>query len=165
MEFFESQDREGNKESILSSWNGYFTVEATLLMPVVFFLILFIINMGFFQYNRCMVDEDIKIAGLRASNRWMDSAGEIQEKLRKEQAAERKLVAASVPVRESKIDQTKMELVDTTSTRTLLPTAWLPGAVDAKWNIQIKNQIPRYNPTGFLRDCRKAEYLADKVFK
>lgn len=48
--------------------DGYFTVEAALVVPVVAAVILFVIYQWFFQYDRCLMEIDTNAAVLRASN-------------------------------------------------------------------------------------------------
>ena len=46
---------------------GYFTVEAAMVLPIVIAVILMIIYMWFFQYNRCLMEQDTAILALRGS--------------------------------------------------------------------------------------------------
>ena len=39
---------------------GYFTVEASLLLPIVFAFYLFLIGMMIFQYDRCLMEQDME---------------------------------------------------------------------------------------------------------
>jgi hypothetical protein len=47
--------------------NGYFTVEAALILPVVLWIFLFLIYQMLFQYDRCLMEQDIGIIALRGS--------------------------------------------------------------------------------------------------
>ncbi len=47
-------------------WNGYFTVEASLIMPIVLFLYLLIILASLFLYCRCAISQDNFLLGMRA---------------------------------------------------------------------------------------------------
>ena len=47
---------------------GYMTVEATLVMPVVLYLCVFIIYSGVFIYDRCVMKQDAYRAALRGSS-------------------------------------------------------------------------------------------------
>lgn len=47
---------------------GYMTVEATLIMPIVLYVCIFIIYSGFFLYDRCVMKLDAYRAVLRASS-------------------------------------------------------------------------------------------------
>lgn len=46
---------------------GYFTVEASLLMPLVIFLIGFIFYLTFYLYNRCVIAQDTYVLAFRGS--------------------------------------------------------------------------------------------------
>ena len=47
--------------------NGYLTVEASFVMPIVLFLYLLVILLAFFLYNRCVISQDLYILALRGS--------------------------------------------------------------------------------------------------
>lgn len=38
--------------------NAYFTVEAAMVMPIVLFAIGMVIYLGFFQYSRCLAEQE-----------------------------------------------------------------------------------------------------------
>lgn len=67
--------------------NGYMTVEASFVMPVVLFLYLLVILLAFFLYNRCVISQDLYLLALRGS-RFTDRSsfygeviyGEMEEK-------------------------------------------------------------------------------------
>lgn len=46
---------------------GYFSVEAALILPVVLSVILMIVYLLFFQYNRCLMEQDMGILALRGA--------------------------------------------------------------------------------------------------
>ena len=46
---------------------GYFTVEVALLFPVVFFIYVFILYIGFYQYDRCLLEQDCMRVALKGS--------------------------------------------------------------------------------------------------
>lgn len=47
-------------------WNGYMTVEAAFIMPVVLFLYLIFILCGFYLYNRCVISQDGYLLAFRS---------------------------------------------------------------------------------------------------
>lgn len=49
-------------------WNGYLTVEAAFVMPVVLFLYLTFIICGFYLYNRCVISQDGYLMAFRGSH-------------------------------------------------------------------------------------------------
>lgn len=52
--------------------NGYFTVEATCILPIVLFLYLLIILAALFLYRRCIISQDNYLLSMRAG-RFTDS--------------------------------------------------------------------------------------------
>ncbi len=58
--------------------NGYFTVEASLVMPLVLFLYVLIIVSGIFLYDRCVMSQDMYLIAFRGS-RFSNSAPEYGE--------------------------------------------------------------------------------------
>lgn len=47
---------------------GYFTVEATMVMVLVLYVCISVICLGFFQYDRCLMQQDAYRAALRGSS-------------------------------------------------------------------------------------------------
>ena len=71
--------------------HGYMTVEAALLMPMVLFSLFFIIFAGFFQYDRCIAEQDGKMIVVRASDmREKDEAKVIRKVMEKGELAGKK---------------------------------------------------------------------------
>lgn len=48
-------------------WNGYLTIEASFVMPIVLFLYLLIILSGFYLYDRCVISQDDYLLAFRGS--------------------------------------------------------------------------------------------------
>ena len=46
---------------------AYFTVEAAMIFPMVLFTIVLVIYLQFFQYNRCLMEQDMGILLLRGA--------------------------------------------------------------------------------------------------
>ena len=49
-------------------YNGYFTVEAAFILPIVLFIYLLIILSALFLYCRCVISQDDFLLGMRAAN-------------------------------------------------------------------------------------------------
>lgn len=60
-------------------WNGYFTIEASFIMPLVLFLYLAVVSAALFLYNRCVVSQDSFLLGMRvaAFTRAEENYGEV----------------------------------------------------------------------------------------
>lgn len=62
---------------------AYFSVEAALILPVVFVLILFIVYLLCFQFNRCLMEQDMGILALRGAVMQTQDNGERADELGK----------------------------------------------------------------------------------
>ena len=49
--------------------DGYFTVEAALIFPFVMGVILLVIYMWFFQYDRCLMEQDYALITVMATEK------------------------------------------------------------------------------------------------
>ena len=52
----------------VSQLGGYMTVEATLIMPIVLYLCIFVVYSGFFLYDKCVMKQDAFRAVLKGSS-------------------------------------------------------------------------------------------------
>ena len=48
-------------------WNGYFTIEATFIMPIILFLYLLIISAALFLYCRCAISQNNFLLAMRGA--------------------------------------------------------------------------------------------------
>ena len=71
-------------ESEMYCKNAYFTVEAALVVPVVMGTMLFVIYMLLFQYNRCLMEQDIGAMVIWGSNMEVSDDETFEEKVRQE---------------------------------------------------------------------------------
>lgn len=59
---------------------GYFTVEAALLLPFIFVILVFMIFLSFYCYNRCVLEQCAYAAALRgSSNRFANTQEAYEE--------------------------------------------------------------------------------------
>lgn len=136
--------------------HGYLTVEAALLMPMVWFSLFFMIFAGFFQYDRCVAEQDGKIIVLRASGeRGKDEAAVIRTVMERGELAGEKKILFSRNV------QRKLEI---TRDRAKIKTG---GKVNTVWNSLIKGanlpafsygaeyEAKKYDPVQVIRVCRR----------
>lgn len=59
--------------------NAYLTVEAALVFPVALGTVLFIVYMLLFQYDRCLMEQDMGVLALWVSRERAESPGELQD--------------------------------------------------------------------------------------
>ena len=59
-------------QKIINRLEGFYTVEAALLMPMFFLVFFFLFYMGIYQYDRCVTEQAVKQVLIRASNKEAD---------------------------------------------------------------------------------------------
>ena len=92
--------------------SGYMTVEAALLMPMVWFSLFFVMFAGFFLYDRCIAEQDSKIIVMRASEeRETDEAKVIRKVMEKgDLAGKKKLLFSNGVQKELHISDEKAKI-------------------------------------------------------
>ena len=58
-----------------------FTVEAAVLYPIVLGVIVLMTYLLFFQYDRCLLEQDMGRAAVRSGSRWMQKKEELNRQL------------------------------------------------------------------------------------
>lgn len=126
---------------------AYFTVEAALVLPVVLSVLLFVIYAMFFQYNRCVAEQDLGVLALRGAV---------------SRTEDKELLAEEIEKYASEVDYGKYFM-------------WKAGGIDLKlegnqlrvsvqgelsyplhvWKTMSVYENHRVNPTFFVRQCRK----------
>lgn len=136
--------------------HGYMTIEASLIMPMVLFSLFFLIFAGFFQYDRCIAEQDSRVIVLRASEmRGKDEATIIRTVMDKgELAGEKKLLFSEGVQRELHMTNDKAKIK-------------VSGKVNAIWNHLIKEagmhafsytaeyEAKKYDPVKTIRVYRR----------
>jgi len=132
-------------------YNAYFTVEATFIMPIVFLLIILILQYGFFCYEQSISVQCCYLAALRASNEWKMSESELEkyvtaeaEKLLEERTIYPLKRASNAVVTISGIDveiDTKMEVLFSVAR----------GDGISGWGWTVKKSAGRIVPSTYIR--------------
>lgn len=133
---------------------GYLTLEASLIMPLVLYVCIFIIYAGFYQYDRCIMQQDIYRAALRGSSLYganqserYRAAADMMEELTRDNyvAAEYRYeisVRNSVSIfMEGRIRMPFQGLAELTGAR--------------EWEIEETAESRRLDPVLFIRTCRQ----------
>lgn len=71
------------KENTLSGENAYFTVEAALVLPLVTGALIFTVFLFIFQYDRCLLEQDINMLAVCAGTATAEDSKELEEILRR----------------------------------------------------------------------------------
>ena len=63
------------------NYKAYFTVEAAVLYPIVLGVIVLMTYLLFFQYDRCLLEQDMGRAAVRSGSRWMPKNEDLTRQL------------------------------------------------------------------------------------
>lgn len=153
---------------------GYFTVEASIIVPLAIFLISFIFYMTFFLYNRCAASQDAYILAFRGSacsgygksyhvDRVCKKNPEEIRQLVIRQCGEQfgeKYMGIRTLIGTVSVDRKKV-IVEVSGTMTTAFTEWLLPHKD--WGFQVNGQAERICPTELIRKVRVLKRIKDKI--
>ena len=153
---------------------GYFTVEASIIVPLAIFLISFIFYMTFFLYNRCAASQDAYILAFRGSvcsgygksyhvDRVCKKNPEEIRQLVIRQCGEQfgeKYMGIRTLIGTVNVDRKKV-IVEVAGTMTTAFTEWLLPHKD--WGFQVNGQAERICPTELIRKVRVLKRIKDKI--
>ena len=136
--------------------HGYMTLEAALLMPAVWFTVFFLIFAGFFQYDRCIAEQDGRLLAIRAAEmRGKDEAAVIRTEMEKgELAGKKKLLFGEGVHRDLYVTRDKAKITINGRVNTLLKGLLKEGNLNA-FSYAIEYEAKRYDPVQFIRTCRR----------
>lgn len=144
-----------------NTWNAYMTVEAALLIPMVWFSLFFVIFTGFFLYDRCITEQDSKIIVMRASQeRETDEAKVIRKVMEKgELAGRKKLLFSNAVQKELQVSEDKAKIKISGRVNTILDSLVKEGFLSA-FTYAAEYEAEKNDPVQLIRTCRRIEKYA-----
>lgn len=148
----------GNRK--IGGADAYLTVEAALVLPIMITIILFIVYMLLFQYDRCLLEQDLGAMAL-----WGSSVEEEDGKSLEEMARERmralykdKYAAWSFTSLEARLEKNRFAARG--SAHLALPI-WDMGKWrnESIWRTEAEYGYRRLSPAAFIRLCRGLKKL------
>lgn len=133
---------------------GYFTVEAAMVLPMIMIFILWMIYLWFFQYNRCLMEQDAGVLALQGAALQSEDNEERIRQLRKiaDQVYGEKYIAWESGEPELKIEKGTIYVKQ--KGRIRFPFGELiPGTASAEATAAYENDI--ISPVHFIRSYRK----------
>lgn len=146
-----------NQEKILKA---YFTVEAALVLPLTLGILVVVMYLMFYQYDRCLLEQDTGISALRASILASEDGSDKLEELRKQagQTYWDKYVAFEPEEITGKIKGNKLEASRKGSVRVpFLDISKWTGS--DRWGVEVSFINRKISPVLFIRVCRRAQYM------
>lgn len=140
--------------------NAYFTVEAGLVLSIVFYTILFLLFTGFYQYNRCLLIQDTYRLALRGSQMLYADNEEVKARVKSEDAGWYYEKYAACIFKEKKIQVTKGKVIMVQKAEVKSPLFVFGERMNnGIWGMQTSAESVRISPVTVIRGCRKAEEL------
>lgn len=135
--------------------DAYFTVEASLVLPIAIAAVLFTIYLLFFQYDRCLLEQNTGRLALRGCTAQLaDSEELVQELMIQAQEEDSRYIAwkmgdAQIVLKGNSVSVKRFgELV--------FPFQNLMfQSVDSIWSTECTYENIRVLPVQFIRNCRK----------
>lgn len=151
------------KKSEKGKENAYFSLEACLILPLVFYVLIFLIYVGFYQYNQCLLHQDIYRFLIRGNQvRFMDNYG-VAEKLKEEEATwyYEKYMLCSWGSKTIEVEHGSIRLAQAGVLRVPFSvlTEWT-GKPEWKFSVDAKGC--RVRPTETIRNCRRLETVVER---
>ena len=143
---------------------GYLTLEATCLMPIILFCLLFILYMGFWEYDKCLTEQDIFTAMLRGSNEKELSNEELNHELAVNTFAENKYLNLWNVQEKIAVSKDSISFEWNGSVKTILDGSQVFMEIST-FALHGAYEVERYDPIGFIRNCRKVEHGIDRICK
>lgn len=138
--------------------HGYMTLEAALVMPIAWFSLFFMIFAGFYQYDRCIAEQDGKRIVLRASEmRNKDEAAVIRTVMgNSELAGEKKLLFSDAVEKDLQVTKDRVKIKIGGKVKTILDSFVKNGNFNV-FSYEAEYEVKKYDPVHFIRTCRRIE--------
>ena len=136
--------------------NAYFTVEAALVLPLVISILIFVIYMLFYQYDRCLLEQDMGALALWGSLEEAADAASFEEKVRNRiaQLYRKKYMAWSYTQLEAGLEQNNFCVKGAGSLTFPLP-GWNFWSGENVWSARAEYSYRKLSPVAFIRLCHK----------
>lgn len=135
--------------------NAYFTLEATLVWPIAFGVIVLLVYIAFFQYNRCLMEQDMGILALRGCTALAEEKEEVMQALMDEAAG---IYTDKYILWEGSNVKIRLEkgMVKVAQEGELyFPFGSFNGNVQSRWYAAAEYENRRLEPVSFIRLYRK----------
>lgn len=136
--------------------NAFFSVEAAMIVPLAISVILLAVSLFVFQYDRCLMEQDMAAQALKAASAEAQTNEELAEKIQMQTAGlyRNKYVAWDLIMFEVNMKKGIVEALGEGVFRFPLPGWNFQGREDS-WNARAGYKAHRISPTAFIRNYRK----------
>ena len=143
-------------KKVVYNKNAYFTVEAALVVPIAMSTMLFVIYMLLFQYNRCLLEQDLGAMVIWGSNAEVSDMGLFEEKIKERinNMYRDKYVAWEITALNATLQNSNFS-VEGGGQLTFPLAGWNFWSTDNIWETKANYSCRRTSPITFIRLCRK----------
>ena len=136
--------------------NAFFSVEAALILPLAIGAVLLAVSLFVFQYDRCLMEQDMAAQALKAATAESGTNEELTEKIQMQTAGlyRNKYVAWDILMLEIKAKRGIIEAAGKGEFRFPVP-GWNFWNGENVWSAQAEYKAHRISPVSFIRNCRK----------
>ena len=147
--------------------NAYFTVEAALVLPMIMSAMLVGVYLYCYQYDRCLLEQDMGSLLIWGSTMAAENAGEtdkIAENLRQRAAQINRAKYAAWKLTAIDIRLERNNLFLTGQGELVFPIpGWNLWNQDNLWEAQVSYESSRLSPVFYIRQYRKLHGMLQKV--
>ncbi|MDE7355050.1 MAG: hypothetical protein K2O06_18680 [Acetatifactor sp.] len=135
---------------------AYFTVEAALVIPISISVMLFLVCMFFYQYDRCLMEQDLGMLTLQAAAAMGENSEEIAEKLLSDMKSfsRKRYILWQFTSMDMKMEQGQIE-VEASAKLTFPLPEWNLLKSRNVWDASAGYKNTRISPVFFIRQYRK----------
>lgn len=143
--------------------NAYFTVEAALIVPVVMSTMFLVIYLLLFQYNRCLLEQDLGAMAIWGSETEVSDEEIFEEKIRERigEIYRDKYVAWEITTLNVTLQNNNF-LVEGGGQLTFPFAGWNFWSTNNIWETKIDYSCRRTSPVTFIRLCRRIHSRVEK---
>lgn len=140
----------------MKNGNAYFTVEAALVLPAVIGAILFVIYTMLFQYDRCLLEQDIGAIALWGSLAEASDTAQLEQKTQERMAGlyREKYMAWRMTRLDASLDRNRF-LAEGAGQLTFPVPGWNFWNGDNVWEVRASYGYSRLSPVTFIRLCHR----------
>ncbi len=154
----EGNDTEKRMAGVIQEANGYFTVEAAMVFPVALGTVLFIVYMLIFQYDRCLLEQDMGALALWGSRVRAESSAELRSLIQKKtnEIYKDKYAVWKMLVLDVKLENNRFTATGKGQLAFPVPgmNFWNRENV---WTAEAEYRFWRILPTDFVRLCNRVK--------
>lgn len=140
--------------------NAYFTVEAALIIPLVISGILFVVYLLLFQYDRCLMEQDLGAMALWGSTAESADPADFEEKIQRrvKELYRDKYVAWKFIRLNAALDKNRFSTEGEGGISFPIP-GWNFSGIGNFWDAKIDFSYSRLTPVKFIRLCHKFDKI------